>query len=158
MNTPSDEARTQEPPTPTASPAAAPQPEPEFEYEQAEAFAGLAAWLVRGVERARIATGLLVMLGVALLRRLWQLGPAAMHLSVLALCAFAAAGIVYALATRMNRSVTAVSEVTRSTGRDVTHAMRALRGMRDVFRAIGAALVAAAALLLIATAVQLTRR
>ena len=60
---------------------------------------------------------------------------------------------------RLNvNTVTAVSEVTRSTGRDVTHAMRALRGMRDVFRAIGAALVAAAALLLIATAVQLTRR
>ncbi len=158
MTTPSDGSPPNDPPATAAPTPAAQASEPEFAYEQADAFAGLAAWLVRSVERARIATGLLAMLGVALLRRLWLLGPAQRHLSVFALCAFAAAGIAYALSRRIARSVTAVTEVTRSTGRDVTHAMRAMRSLRDVFRAIGAALVAAAALLLIATAVQLTRR
>lgn len=161
MTTPTDEPASAEVAPAASAPAtaeAAPPQEPEFEYEQAESFEALGVWLVRAVERSRIAAGLLVMLGAAILRRLWLHGRAGMHLSVFALSAFAAAGIVYALSTRMERGVHSVTAVTRTKGRDVTHAMSAMRRMLDLFRAIGAALVAAAALLLITAAVQLTHR
>jgi hypothetical protein len=132
--------------------------EPEFENDHADAFNDLHASLVRTVERTRATAGLLALLGAVTLRRLWQLGHVATYLAVIALCLFAGAGVAWTLAQRLVRSAASVSAVTHTKGRDVTHALEALRRMHDAFRAMGAALVACTALVLIALATQLTRR
>ena len=159
MTTPNPTTPAPAEPAPTVVPVTPPvsDAEPEVGAGVAEVFLSLREWLVRDVERARIAAGLIAMLGVAILRRLWQAGSAASHLAPLALCTFAAAGVVLALASRLGRGVAATEAVVRTTGRDVTHTMTTLRSMREVFRALGAALVATCALVVIATAVYLTR-
>lgn len=132
--------------------------EREFTLDEEDAFNGLHAWLLRDVERARMLSGLLAMLGAALLRRLWQLGRAEVRLALFALCAFAASGVIYALSKRLAGGAVAARAVTTTRGRDVTHAMSTLRVLRAVFRALSAALVAVAALVLVALAAQLAHR
>jgi len=132
--------------------------EHEFARDAEQAFVGLHAQLVRDVERARMLCGLLVMLGIALLRRLWQLGRPGAPLALYALIAFAAAALVYTLSRKLSGGVAATLAVTTSQGRDVSHAMALFDVLRGVFRTLGAALAALAALVIVAVVVQLTHR
>ncbi len=100
--------------------------------------------------------GGLVVLGVALLRRLWFVGRAGAPLALYALCAFAAAGLVFSLSRHLGGGVAAARAVTTTRGRDLSHAMTLLAAMRGLFRTLWVALLALAALVLIALAVQLT--
>lgn len=130
--------------------------EHEFDREAERAFADLHGHLVRDVERARMLCGGLVVLGVALLRRLWFVGRAGAPLALYALCAFAAAGLLFSLSRHLGGGVAAARAVTTTRGRDLSHAMTLLAAMRGLFRTLWVALLALAALVLIALAVQLT--
>lgn len=130
--------------------------EHEFVRGAERAFSELHDHLVRDVERARMLSGGLVLLGVALLRRLWFVGRAGAPLALYALCAFAAAGLLFSLSRHLGGGVAAARAVTTTRGRDLSHAMTLLSAMRGLFRTLWVALLALAALVLIALAVQLT--
>ncbi len=131
--------------------------EPEIKSIDDDAFIGLQSWCVRDAERARVAAGLFAMLGVALLRRLWQLGRSHSHLALFALCAFAAGGVLYALSSHLARGAASAFSVARTTGRDLSHAMATFRAVHEVFRVLRAALIAVAALIVVGAVVALTR-
>lgn len=131
--------------------------EPEITSVDADAFEGLQSWFVRDAERARAAAGLLAMLGIALLRRLWQLGRAHGHLALFALCAFAAGGVLYALSSHLTRGAASAFSVSRTTGRDLSHAMATFRAVHEVFRVLRAALIAVAAIIVVGAIVALAR-
>ncbi len=131
--------------------------EHEFTHEAEQAFVVLHARLVRDVERARMLCGLLAMLGVALLRRLWMLGRVETPLALYALCAFAASGMLFVLSRRLSGGVVAALSVTTTQGHDVTYTVAMFGVLRGVFRTLWMALAALAALLLVALAVQVTR-
>lgn len=94
--------------------------------------------------------GLLVMLGMAILRRLWQVWRSQSHLAVFALCAFADAGVTLVLAARLARGALSVGAVARTRGRDISHAMEAIRSLRETFGVLRAAMIAAPALVAVA--------
>ncbi len=77
-------------------------------------------------------------------------------LALYALCAFAAAGLLFSLSRHLGGGVAAARAVTTTRGRDLSYAMTLLAAMRGLFRTLWVALLALAALVLIALAVQLT--
>ncbi len=153
-----DDPSTTSPDAPKTVPELPVQPvEPEITSVDADAFEGLQSWLVRDAERARVAAGLFAMLGVALLRRLWQVGRAHTQLALFALCAFAAGGVLLALSSRLSRGADSAISVSRTTGRDLSHAMATFRALHEVFRVLRAALLAVVALIAVGAWVALRR-